>query len=98
MRKTYFQPNAISTQTRRLHSDGVVRSIGLLTCHGGAMSGKTLAVLLGMSPRGLRRFFRGTPAIQPEIRDGESGRGETWYRLDLAALNCLRLECTQRTG
>lgn len=85
-RRQFYAPNTRTQNLNRWRSEARVRAIGALTCHGGLMSGAHLAALLGMSPRGLRVVIARDDLITVEIRQGKSGHGETWYRLNLAAM------------
>ena len=88
-RRPFYSPNAEKALLERWRADGRIRAVGALTCAGGAMSGKHLAGVLGMSPRGLRQFLVKDDLIVVEIREVQTDkgpRGETWYRLNMRAL------------
>ncbi len=85
-RRPFYAPNAETALLERWRSDGRIRAVGALTCHGGLMSGKHLAGVLGISPRGLRQFLVKDDVITVEIHEGNKGSGETWYRLNMRAL------------
>lgn len=85
-RQRFHAPNSRKSMLDQWRRDGRVRAIGSLTYYGGLISGKRLAAIIGISPRGLRQMLRGDPVFSPEIRESDQGRGETWYRLNHDAL------------
>jgi hypothetical protein len=85
-RKHFHAPNSRANVIANWRNEGRLRAIGSLTYYGGIISGKHLAAIIGVSPRGLRQMLRGDKIFMPEIRESEDGRGETWYRLNVAAL------------
>lgn len=85
-RKQTSAPNSKQRLLAIWRRDGRMRAVGALSYYGGVLSGKRLASILGIPPRGLRPFLTGDPLFMPEIRESDEGRGETWYRLNTNAL------------